>query len=167
VEALGFRHPFLGYAPVTLRKIETSEESSLSDNMDVTRNGLRAASDGLLVAIQEVDLKERKKRGVPPTDPEFLSLARDVRNAAEAVLHLARAEEDEANKIAARHLEGGLPTIEASPPPESLAGILAEWRAVERRLEAVEATSPEAARLMAEFETLRNRYAQALRAYRG
>ena len=59
-----------------------------------------------------------------------------------------------------------LPTIEATPPPERLADILAEWRAVERQLAAVDATSPEAAELMAAFEALRDRYAQALKAYR-
>jgi len=143
----------------------------LSEDTDATRDGLRdglrGASDGLLVAIQEVDLRERRKRGVPPTDPGFPALAREVRNAAEAVLELARAEEDEANKIAVRQVTTGLPTIEASPPPENLAGILAEWRAVERRLEAADATSPDTARLLEEFDALRDRYAQALKAYRG
>lgn len=139
----------------------------MSDDIDGTRDGLRGASDGLVLAIQEVDLLERKKRGVPPADPGFPTLAREVRVAAEAVLKLARDEEAEANEIAARQADAALPTIEESPPPESLSGILAEWRAVERRLEAAEATSPEAARLMEEFEALRARYAQALKGYRG
>lgn len=139
----------------------------MSDERDATRDGLRGASDGLLLAIQEVDLRERKKRGVLPTDPGFPALAREVRVAAEAVLKFAHDEEAEANEIASRQADAALPTIGASPPPESLAGILAEWRAVERRLAAAEATSPEAARLMEEFEALRDRYAQALKTYRG
>ncbi len=134
--------------------------------MDAIRDGLRGASDGLLEAIREVDLRERRKRHVPPADPGFPALAREVRNAAETVLELARAEEDEANKIAVRQVAAGLPTIDASHPPESLSGILAEWRAVERRLQAAEPASPEAARLMDEFEALRNRYADALKALR-
>jgi hypothetical protein len=138
----------------------------LSDDMDATRDGLRGASDGLLLAIHEVDLREQRKRGVLPTDPGFPRLAREVRIAAEAVLELARDEEAEADLIAARLADAALPTIEASPPPDSLAGILAEWRAVERRLEAAEPTSTEAARLMEEFEALRDRYAEALKAYR-
>ena len=142
------------------------ERSTLSDDSEALRDGLRGASDGLLVAIQAVDLRERKKRGVLPTDPGFPALAREVRIAAEAVLQLARAEEAEADAIAARQGAAGLPTIDASPQPESLAGILAEWRAVERRLETAEPGSPEAARLMEEFEALRGRYAQALKAYR-
>ncbi len=138
----------------------------MSDDTDAMRDGLRGASDGLLLAIQEVDLRERRKRGVVPTDPGFPALAQAVRIAAEAVLDLARAEESEADQIAARQATA-MPTIEASPAPNDLAAILAEWRAVERRLDAADPTSPEAARLMEEFESLRDRYAQALKAYRG
>jgi hypothetical protein len=138
----------------------------MSDDRDATRDGLRGASDGLLVAIQEVELWERRKRGVPPTDPGFPELAREVRIAAEAALELARDEEIEANAIASRPPDPDLPTIEATPPPQSLAAILDAWREVERRLEAAEPTSPEAARLMDEFETLRDRYQQAMKAYR-
>ena len=139
----------------------------MTDDQDATRDGLRGASDGLLVAIQHVDRLERKKRVVLPTDPGFPELAREVRVAAAAVLELATDEEAEANEIAAHQADAALPTIEASPPPESLTGILVEWRAVERRLEAADPTSPEAARLMEEFEALRDRYAVALKAYRG
>ena len=137
----------------------------MNDDDDAARDGLRGASDGLLLAIEEVALRERKKRGVHPTDPGFVALARDVRIAAEAVLELARDEEAEASDIAGR---GGptLPTIEATPGPENLASILADWRAVERELAAVDATSSEAARLMERFEELRDRYARALKMYR-
>ena len=138
----------------------------MSDDTDAMRDGLRGASDGLLLAIQEVDLRERRKRGVVPTDPGFPDLARAVRIAAEAVLDLARAEESEADQIADRQA-AAMPTIDASPAPNDLAAILAEWRAVERRLDAAEPTSPEAAQLMEQFESLRDRYAQALKAYRG
>ena len=138
----------------------------MNDDIDATRDGLRGASDGLLVAIHEVELRERRKRGVPPSDPGFPALAREVTNAAKAVLELAREEEREADAIAARHAVAPLPTIEATQPPERLADILAEWRAVERRLAAADAMSPEAGQLMQEFEALKDRYAQALKAYR-
>ena len=138
----------------------------MSDDRDATRDGLKGASDGLLVAIQEVELRDRKKRGVPSTDPGFPDLAREVRIAAEAVLELARDEEIEANAIASGRADAALPTIEASPPVQSLAEILAEWRDVERRLESVEPTSPEAARLMDEFAALRDRYQEAMKAFR-
>ena len=104
------------------------------------------------------------KRGVLPDDKAFASLSKDVRVAAETVLRLARVEED--NAIAVRQEPGasGLPTIEASPTPANLAAILAEWRAVERRLNEAEPSSAEAQRLMEQFESLRDRYAEAMAA---
>ena len=138
----------------------------MSDDPDATRDALRGASDGLLIAIREIDAREHMKRGMRPGDPDFAPLAREVRIAAEAVLVLAR--EEEARAVDTSRSAGGavLPTINESRPPQDLAGILDEWRAVERRLEAAEPASPEARQLMVEFETLRDRYAQALKAFK-
>ena len=135
---------------------------TLNDDPNAIQDALRGASDGLLIAIREVDAREHMKRGVPPSDPGFAPLAREVRIAAEAVLVLAREEEARAFEASGATGATGLPTINASPAPADLAGILAEWRAVERRLEAAEPASPEAERLMGEFEALRDRYSQAL-----
>lgn len=130
------------------------------------RDALRGASDGLLLAIREVDARERAKRGVLPDNPVFAGLAKDVRQAAETLLRLARVEEDNAVAVLAEPGASGLPTIESSPPPPNLADILAEWRAVERRLNETAPTTPEARRLMEEFEILRDRYAKAMEAQR-
>lgn len=138
----------------------------MADDPDDIKDALRGASDGLLIAIREVDARERLKRGVRPGDPEFPALAREVRVAAETLLVLARLEEATANETAAAPTASGLPTIERSPPPEDLAGILAAWRAVERRLEAADQGSPESQLLMEEFEALRQRYVRALEAHR-
>jgi hypothetical protein len=136
----------------------------LSDDPSATRDALRGASDGLLIAIREVDARERMKRGVRPGDPDFAPLAREVRIAAEAVLTLARQEEARAEETTGSTGRAGLPTINESTPRPDLAGILDEWRAVERRLGAAEPASSEAQGLMEQFETLRDRYAQALEA---
>ena len=138
----------------------------MNDEPNAVRDALRGASDGLLLAIREVDAREHMKRGVRPGDPAFAPLAREVRVAAEAVLVLAREEEARALEASGEAVGVGLPTINDSAPPQDLAGILAEWRAVERRLEVAAPASPEAERLMEEFEALRDRYAQALRAHR-
>ena len=130
---------------------------------DKTQDALRGASDGLLIAIREVDARERMKRGVPPADPGFAPLAREVRVAAEEVLRLAREEETRAVQASGSGTTAGLPTINETPPRPALEEILAEWRAVERRLEAAEPASAEADALMIEFEGLRDRYAAALR----
>jgi hypothetical protein len=138
----------------------------LNDDSDAIRDVLRGASDGLLIAIREVDAREHMKRGMRPEDPEFPQLAREVRIAAETLLELARQEETSAEEASRKTVGAGLPTIIATAPPVDLAGILAEWRVVERHLEAAEPASPEAARLMEQFEALRDRYAEALRALR-
>ena len=137
----------------------------MNEDSNAIRDALRGASDGLLIAIREVDARERLKRGKRPEDPDFPQLARDVRIAAETVLSLARQEETSAEEASKKTAGEGLPTINATEPPEDLAGILAEWRMVERQLEAAEPASPEAQRLMQQFEILRDRYAKALRVY--
>jgi hypothetical protein len=138
----------------------------VSDDADRTRDVLRGASDGLLIAIREVDARERMKRGVAPSDPQFRVLAREVRQAAETLLYLATQEESKAEETAAANVAAELPTINASTPPPDLARILDEWRAVERQLEAAEPASGESEQLMRQFEELRTRYADALEAHR-
>src|SRR3954451_10779850 len=98
---------------------EMPEDSSSADT-------LRGASDGLLIAIREVDARERMKRGVRPADPSFAPLARDVRIAAEEVLRLAREEESRADGTSGSEAAAGLATIDATAPHPDLAEILAE-----------------------------------------
>ncbi|HEX2469893.1 MAG TPA: hypothetical protein VHK05_04840 [Candidatus Limnocylindrales bacterium] len=134
----------------------------LADEMAV----LRAASDQLVLAIAEVDARERRKRGMRPGQPAFLELARAVRIASEVVLELARREERTAIEIERESGGALLPPIERMTPAKELASILDEWRAVEHRLVAAEAGSPEAEQLMTEFERLRDAYGEALKARR-
>ncbi|MEO8230198.1 MAG: hypothetical protein ABI628_10615 [Chloroflexota bacterium] len=138
----------------------------MSDDPNAIRDVLRGASDGLIIAIREVDARERLKRGIRPADPAFPALARDVRIAAEALLSLAREEEIKAEQASATPAGARLPTINESTPAPDLGAILDQWRAVERRLEAADPVSPEAVGLMEEFKALRDRYAEALAAHR-
>ena len=149
-----------------VRTVRVTEEGTLSDDPDAIRDGLRGASDGLLVAIHQVEARERLKRAVAPHDPRFASLARDVRVAAEVVLTLARDEEREAEQATAAAAGASLPTIDASKPPPDLATILAEWRQVERDLEAADPASTAGQELMLEFDRLRAQYAEVLKRYR-
>lgn len=136
----------------------------MTDERDLIRDALRGASDGLLLAIREVGARERLKRSVEPGDPGFAPLARQVRIAAEAVLLLAQQEESKAVETSGTSVGAGLPTIEETRPRSDLAGILAEWRAVERLLEEADPASPDAQLLIEQFETLRDRYSDALAA---
>lgn len=125
---------------------------------------LRATSDGLMLAINEMVARERLKRGVPPADPAFVELAREVRIAAEVALELARKEEDTARMTADEPAVGDLPPIESVSPGRQLATILEQWRAVEQRLAAAPPGSAEARELVIEFQRMRDRYARAVEA---
>lgn len=135
----------------------------MSDDPATWPDLLRGTSDQLIQAIVEVDARERRKRGVPPGDAEFVELAREVREAAQMLLDLARKEEVTAGQTVAAPIAAELPPIEAVPPAKELATILERWRAVEHRLDAADSGSPEAEELMAEFERLRDSYAEALK----
>lgn len=137
-------------------------EEDLTDEMAV----LRATSDQLMLAVAEVDARERRKRGRRPGEDAFLELARAVRIAAEVVLELARQEERTALEIERESRSQLLPPIEHITPAKELGHILEEWRAVEKRLVRAEAGSEEAEVLMTEFERLRDAYAKALKARR-
>jgi hypothetical protein len=127
---------------------------------------LRATSDGLILAINEVVARERLKRGVPPADPGFLQLAREVRIAAEVALELARKEEETARMTADEPGVGDLPAIESVSPGRELATILEQWRAVEQRLAVAPPGSEEAKNLTMEFQRMRDQYAAVIEAKR-
>jgi hypothetical protein len=138
------------------------EGRPLSDDPNTSEAVLRGASDGLLIAIREVDAKEHQKRAVPPGDPAFGPLAHEVVSAAETVLKLALEEAQRADATSGTPAGAALPTINASNPRASLTTILDRWRSVERRLAAADPGSPESNDLLQEFEALRQRYAAEL-----
>jgi hypothetical protein len=121
---------------------------------------LRGVSDEFYLAVQALAQLERRKRAAVPASAEFLPLSREVRVAAEEVLRIATDQERLAE--AAHALQDGLGPIEEVRPAESLAAILADWRAVERELAAAPADSAEAAALTTRYAELRSRYAAAL-----
>lgn len=138
----------------------------MTEDVDHEAAMLRATSDGLMLSINEIGMRERIKRGVPPADPRFVELARDVRVAAEVILELARKEEETALQTAVEPQVAELPPIETVSPGTNLSAILAAWRAVEQRMEAAEPGSDEVRALTGEFERLRQQYADAVEAKR-
>jgi hypothetical protein len=136
----------------------------VSDDPQEAAESLRATSDQLVIAIAETGALERQKRGVSPSDPAFPALALEVRRAAERVLLLARQEEVTARDTQESAVAPAMPPIDQVSPAKELAGILEQWRAVEHRLLEVPGESPEGQELMRQFEELRVRYAQALKA---
>lgn len=136
--------------------------SPTADDLVGKEAQLRATSDQILLAIDEVSILERQKRGVRPGNDAFVDLARDVRIAAEALLALARVEESVARDLRAEPGARRIPTIEATDPAPSLAATLTRWREVERQIADAKPGSDEAGRLLLEFERLRREYAARL-----
>ena len=123
---------------------------------------LRGASDAILLLLTEVGQLERHKRGIPPGEDRFDEVARAVRIAAQALAEFTKQEEEWGTVATAERTD--LEPISESESSASLAAILERWRAVERQLDAVQAGSPEAIRLFAEFERIRDEYMAAFKA---
>ena len=139
----------------------------MGDDRTIEPEIMRGTSDQLMIAVAEVSTLERRKRLVPPSDPKFGDLAREVRLAAERVLEFSRAEEAAARQASHAASAASLPPIERVHPAKELARILEEWRGVEQRLLAAPPDSDEAEALTREFEAHRKRYADALKERKG
>jgi hypothetical protein len=123
---------------------------------------LRGASDAIVLLLAELGQLERHKRGIPPGEDRFDEVSRAVREAAHTLAEFTNEQEDWGHVATADRTD--LETIAESESSDSLTAILERWRAVERQLDEHEAGTPEATRLFAEFERIRDEYMTAFRA---
>jgi hypothetical protein len=131
------------------------------DARDIEQH-LRGASDAILLLLTEIGQLEKHKRRIPPGDDQFDRVAKSVRLVAQALA--AFSSQQEAWGAVATADRDDLEPIEESESSPSLAAILDRWRAVERQLDDVEPGTPEAVRLFAEFERIRDEYMSGFRA---
>jgi len=122
---------------------------------------LRGASDAIVLLLTELGQLERHKRGIPPGEERFDEVARAVREAAQALADFAEEQEDWGRVATTDRTD--LETIADSESSDSLTAILERWRAVERQLDEHQPGTPEAIRLFAEFERIRDEYMTAFR----
>jgi hypothetical protein len=122
---------------------------------------LRQASDMFMQRLDRLHDLETRKRELPPDDPEFVRLAREIEDLSRALLwsgsqqvELAEAVHHQAktNDIAVDQ------PIRDTPPRRDAVSILAEWRAAERQLSAAEPGSDDERVAKAETERLRDEY---------
>jgi hypothetical protein len=138
-----------------------SPDRTRSSARDIEES-LRGASDAVVLLLTEVSQLERHKRGIPPGEGRFDEVARAVRVAAQALAQFTEEQEEWARVATADRTD--LETIADSESSDSLTAILERWRAVERQLDELQPGTPEAIRLFAEFERIRDEYMTALRA---
>jgi hypothetical protein len=129
--------------------------------MDI-RPQLRATSDALLVALDELRELEGQKRKLGPGTPEFAELAKQIETLAEELLRNSETEERLAQRSVELVEDGrgdvAAQPIEAMAAPRDVHLILGEWRDAERRLaaetpgsQAWEQATVDAERLRAEY----------------
>ena len=122
---------------------------------------LRQASDEFIQRLDRLHDLETRKRELPPDEPEFVRLAREIEDLAQALLwsgskqvELAEAVHHEAktNDVAVDQ------SIRDTSPRRDAVSILAEWRAAERRLSAAAPGSDDEQDAKVETERLRDEY---------
>ena len=122
---------------------------------------LRKASDVFMQRLDRLHELETRKRELPPDEPEFVRLAREIEDLSRALLWAGSQQvelaeevhhEAKANDVAVDQ------SIRDTPPRRDAVSILAEWRAAERRLAASAPGSDDERDARADTERLRDEY---------
>jgi hypothetical protein len=122
---------------------------------------LRRASDLFVQRLDRLQELEMRKRELPPDEPEFIRLAREVEDMARALLFAGGQQVELAEEV---HREAKAndvaidQPIRDTPPRRDAVAILADWRAAERRLGAAGLGSEEEGAARADVERLRDEY---------
>ena len=126
---------------------------------------LHATSDAVLATLDRLRTLELEKRDLPVGSPRLVELAKEIERLATTVLGASDAQVDLAKAATAGAKAGtidpGTTINEMGDPPRNVQTVLAEWRDAERHLGEALPGTPEAARLRAEIEVLREEYRRA------
>jgi hypothetical protein len=131
--------------------------------MPDTGAALREASDTLLRDLEALSGLEEVKRSIEPGDPRLIELAGTIEAMAERVLASSARQREltvEANDLVDLGMPEA-PTRSIDDTPRAIAIILAEWRDAERRAQAAEAGSVDAAEAERAVDRLKNEYRRA------
>jgi len=126
---------------------------------------LHATSDAVLATLDRLRTLELEKRDLPVGSPRLVELAKEIELLATTVLGASNAQVDLAKAATAGAdagtIDPGTTINEMGDPPRHVQTVLAEWRDAERQLGEALPGTPEAARLRAEIEVLREEYRRA------
>jgi hypothetical protein len=125
---------------------------------------LRSASDEVLDKLDKLHELEVEKRSIPPTDPRFQRLAKEVQQLAEGLTSTAEVQAELGEKVAEKHEMAGGEAPAINETNRDVMTILAEWRDAERRAAGAVAGSAEEAAARADVDRLRAEYQRALAA---
>jgi hypothetical protein len=132
--------------------------------VDDTAADLRATSDALMRDLDVLAAIEDEKRTLAPGDPRLVELAQRVEDVARRVL-TSTVRQRKLTEVGNEQVEtgaAGTPVASIDATPRSIADILSEWRAAERRAAAADPGSAEAAEAQALSDHYREEYRRAL-----
>jgi len=122
---------------------------------------LRRASDTFMQQLDRLYELESHKRELPPDQPEFIRLAREIEDLSRALLFSGGQQVELAEEVHADVKNGETAVdqpIRDTPPRRDAVMVLADWRAAERRLAAAAAGSNDEVEAQADIDRLREEY---------
>jgi hypothetical protein len=132
------------------------------DNVELEHAAeLRRSSDAFMQRLDRLHELELRKRELPPDEPEFIRLAREIEDLARALLFSGGQQVELAEEVHREAKANDIAidqSIRDTPPRRDAVAILADWRAAERRLAAAAAGSDEETGAQAEVDRLRDEY---------
>jgi len=123
--------------------------------------GLRRASDEFMQRLDRLYELESRKRELPPDEPEFVRLAREIEDLARALLFAGGQQVELAEEVHSDIKQGETivdQPIRETPPRRAAVTILAEWREAERRLVAAAPGTNDEREAKAAVDRLREEY---------
>lgn len=122
---------------------------------------LRQASDLFMQRLDRLHDLESRKRELPPDEPEFVRLAREIEDLSRALLHTGGQQVELAEVVHHQAKSNNVAVdqpIRETPPRRDAVAVLADWRAAERRLSAAAEGSEDETAARADVERLREEY---------
>ena len=122
---------------------------------------LRRASDDFLQRLDRLYELESRKRELPPDEPEFIRLAREIEDLSRGLLFAGGVQVEKAEEVQADIKHGATvidEPIRETPARRDAVAVLSEWRAAERRLAAAPPGTNEERSARAEVDQLREEY---------
>ena len=136
---------------------------STQDSPQEHAAGLRRASDDFMQRLDRLYELESRKRELPPDQPEFVRLAREIEDLSRALLYAGGQQVELAEEVHADIKQGATVVdqpIRETPAKRDAVAVLAEWRAAERRLATAAADTNEERAARADVDRLREEYRQ-------
>lgn len=122
---------------------------------------LRRTSDNFMQRLDRLHELETRKRELPPDQPEFVRLAREVEDMARALLFVGGEQVELAEGVHADIKRGETiidQPIRETPPRRDAVAVLADWRTAERQLAAAAPGSGEERAAQKDVDRLREEY---------